>query len=446
MVDLPQHAAQISIWKHLHDPSFGFEPYFQLTYATPYLACYALARFFAEFTSVLVALELVVALTIVGLPLSLVPFFRRAGVSRWWSLLGFPLAYGFSFRWGFVTFMLGVPVLFLYLCVADDYARRPSARLGAALAVFTFALFWVHGLLLPFGAAIAGMTIARETPDVRTAARRAWPLFAPLPLVVAWVSSGERPFNLPNVWALGPHRLSHLFALYGYTRPNLSAIYVALVGVVVALRVRGSAWRGAWPLALTISIVLLWPFRAFGIGYGSMRFNVFLLPFVIAWLRPRAPRVLPAALVGLAVVVAAVVVARFRAFDADARDYDVVAASIPPRPRVRPLIFLPGDDDEFVHFPAWTQAEKGGLYGFTIVTSYTVARYKADAPRLMGTEGEYDPGAFDLAREASAHYDTFVVRADASDDEIARRVFKNAPQISLLASRGKWHVFRSSSP
>jgi hypothetical protein len=38
MVDLPQHAVQISIWKNLHDPRYGFADYFELHYFTPYVA------------------------------------------------------------------------------------------------------------------------------------------------------------------------------------------------------------------------------------------------------------------------------------------------------------------------------------------------------------------------------------------------------------------------
>src|SRR6478609_10268523 len=71
LTDLPQHAAQISIWKHLADPSYGFGKVFRVHYFTPYLLANALARVFAEAFTILVAVKLVLTLAVLGLPLSL---------------------------------------------------------------------------------------------------------------------------------------------------------------------------------------------------------------------------------------------------------------------------------------------------------------------------------------------------------------------------------------
>ncbi len=71
--------------------------------------------------------------------------------------------------------------------------------------------------------------------------------------------------------------------------------------------------------------------------------------------------------------------------------------------------------------PTWTQAGKGRLY-------------------------EQHLSAFYLAREAAAHYDTFVVRDDATDAALAARLFHSAAGISLVASAGAWHLFRATTP
>jgi hypothetical protein len=447
MVDLPQHAAQISIWKNLADPRFGFADYFELEYRTPYLAGYLLARLCAEFTSVLVALKIEISVSVVALPSALLFFLRRARVSRWWCLVGFPLAYGYSFRWGFLNFMLGVPVALVYLPVALAYARKPSVRAGIGLALFTIALYWFHGLLLGFCGALVGLAIVAAAPRLREVPLRALPLAAPLPLVAAWMAHDHARTDAPLMWGLGPFRLADLFTLYGYGQTAMAAVYIALFGLVVALRARGPEARrarDALPLALAAAVVLFCPFRLLGTAFIASRFNVLLVPFLLAWMRPAAPRAVPVALVGLTALVTSLLVPRFRAFDADARDYDVVAASIAPRPRLRPLIFLPGDTLEFLHFPAWTQVEKGGLYGFSFARAYPVARYKPTAPRLMGTGDEHNPWGFDLAREASAHYDHFVVRSDESDAALAAHLFGNAPGVRLVATKGLWHVFRAA--
>jgi hypothetical protein len=446
MVDLPQHAAQISIWKNLHDPRFGFAEFFELELRTPYLATYALARLFAEVTSILVALKLVISLSVVGLPLALQVFLRRASVSRWWSLIGFPLAYGYSFRWGFLSFMVGVPATFLFLAVVLDYARRPTARLAALVAGLALALFWIHVLVLLFCAGVATLVIVSASPGPRAALTRVAPLAGPLPLLLLWTSRDRGRIDGPMFWGLGVHRVHDLFALYGYYSRAMPLVYLAVVVLVITLRARGPGGArpgGFWPLALAAALVLFWPFRIFGTAFVSPRFSVFLLPFLIAWLRPAAPRAVPVALVSLTALVSAFLVPRFRAFEAETRDYDAVAARIAPRPRIRPLIFLHGDDFEFLHFPAWTQADKGGLYGFSFASSYTVARYKPSAPGLMGFDAEHHPEAFDFAREAGL-YDHFVVHADAPDAALAARLFHGASGVSLVGSAGAWHVFRAT--
>jgi hypothetical protein len=54
-----------------------------------------------------VAAQVVVSLAVLALPCSLPYWLRCVGLTeRWWALLGSPLAYGFSFNWGFLNFVL----------------------------------------------------------------------------------------------------------------------------------------------------------------------------------------------------------------------------------------------------------------------------------------------------------------------------------------------------
>jgi hypothetical protein len=444
MVDLPQHAVQIAIWKNLHDPRYGFADFFELHYFTPYVATYGLARLLAEGTSVLVALKLVISLSVLALPLSLVPFFRRSAVSPWWSLLGFPLAYGYSFTWGFLNFMMGVPLAFLFLTIAIQYARAPTARGGVLLGAFTLALFWVHALLMLFCQVIAGAIIVGRTTDVRGVVKRALPLLLPLPILVVWFFMDRHRTQEPLAWTLGPDRLLQVFAFSGYyARPTAVAAIIATAGII-SLRDRPSARDAGltWlPYALTVALVLLWPRLVFGTTRVAPRFNVFLLPFLVAWLRPRLPTALRATLVGATAAWMALLTAHFVAFDRDGRDYEEIATVIAPRARIRPIIFAMTDDEiAFLHFPAWTQVEKGGLYGFSFATNYPVVRYRPDAPRLMAADAEWFPERFDWRREAPLGYDTYVVRSATSGSALTASLFEGAP-VSLLAERGRWHIY-----
>jgi hypothetical protein len=66
MVDLPQHAAQISMWKHYDDPAFGFAEQVEFNILTPYLLAYCLARLLSTVLSVAAAWKGVISLAVGG--------------------------------------------------------------------------------------------------------------------------------------------------------------------------------------------------------------------------------------------------------------------------------------------------------------------------------------------------------------------------------------------
>jgi hypothetical protein len=195
------------------------------------------------------------------------------------------------------------------------------------------------------------------------------------------------------------------------------------------------------PIVLAVAGVMLWPAHSFaGASHLALRFNVFWLPFLIAWLQPRPTRWMRAALCGGAVAVAVVLTVGFRAFDAQARDYEALAARIPPRTNVRPLVFLANTDDtDFLHFPVWTQAERGGLAGFSFAANFTsLVRYRDPAPDLMKRDEEWQPERFDWRRELGKGYGAYVVLSDVDRTEA---LFAGAP-IELVARSGRWWLYR----
>jgi hypothetical protein len=449
MVDLPQHAAQVSIWQHLHDPDFGFAGRFEVHLATPYLATYALVRALAAVVPLRVALQLVVSLAVVGLPLSLLAFFRRKSVSAWWSLLGFPLAFGYAFRWGFLPFVVGLPLGFLYLALAGQHARAPSVRRALGLGALSLLLFSVHGLLgvcCPLLAA-GGMV---ASPERGRWALRLAPLGAALPWMIAWRLLDPPPSQIPTIWALGGYRFAELFALVAYHSRAVVPAFVLIAAAVIGLRRVGAAgerWRTELPpLVLAVAAALLLPERTFGgTAFLPLRFTVFWLPFLITWLQPGAPRWTRGVLVAGMVALSAVLLSSFRRFDAEARQYAAVAALLPARPVLRPVIFQETPDDrDFLQFPVWTQADSGGLAGFSFAANINhvamLARYRAPAPDLMSRDDEWHPERFDWRREIGKGYDAYVVFSAA---DRTRELFTGAP-VELVARSGRWWLYRPS--
>ena len=89
-----------------------------------------------------------ITLAVIALPWSMARLLRFVGADRWWALLGFPLALGFSFQWGFFSWIIAVSLFLLVLPSTLAYAQRPTLRGGVVVAAAGAALFFAHGLIL----------------------------------------------------------------------------------------------------------------------------------------------------------------------------------------------------------------------------------------------------------------------------------------------------------
>src|SRR5678815_1702445 len=65
LVDLPQHAAQLSAFVHYDDPAWGFREQFELNWTTPYVLLYVLARPLVPLFGVVGALHALIALSLI---------------------------------------------------------------------------------------------------------------------------------------------------------------------------------------------------------------------------------------------------------------------------------------------------------------------------------------------------------------------------------------------
>ena len=142
LTDLPQLAAQLSILVHLDDPGWGFSEQFERNLATPYLFVHALALPLVPLCGVVGALRVVVWLGVIAYPLALVPATRVGRLDPFWALLGFPAAFGFSFWFGFVNFVLVTPLAILFLTALMRFPDDPSRSRWIKLSAAALLLFW----------------------------------------------------------------------------------------------------------------------------------------------------------------------------------------------------------------------------------------------------------------------------------------------------------------
>jgi hypothetical protein len=454
--DLPQHAAQISIWKHIDDPAYGFRDVFELQYFSPYLLGYGLARLFAELFSVLVALKLVLTLSVLGLPWSLWRLLEASRGDRWWSLVGFPLAFGYSFLWGFFSYIVALPLGVLYLAFVVESARSFSTRRAVLLAAFTTLLFGAHLIVFALCGLSAAALLALSAKSLRDALVRLWPLAVGAVVALTWMSRYQKGrASVPNVFDYGLGRLVEAPALLlGYPDDTPSLLVALLLMVLfLASGVKLAERRERWiPLGVWACAYMAVPRDYNNVAFLYPRLATLLVPFAIVATeqgRPRFPAHLTrGALTSIALVWMAFVFIGFAGFDSDARQFDVVMSKMEPNKRIRSLVFERGGEYTpggvpFLHFPAWYQTEKGGTDNYSFAyTLLSVAVFR-DKTKTVQASVDWQPWRFDMAEEQD-EYDYYVVRA-ATD--MGPELFKGATRhVHLAAHEGWWWVYRRGEP
>jgi len=135
MQDIWQHLALVNVLHTYNDPGSIFPDFFMLPQTPkPNLFYYYVTDFLAYFTpDIETANKLVLSLYVLTFPLGFLYFLRCFGKSRWLAFFAFPLIYNSMFSYGFVSFLLGMPMLL----VAVGAYRRFVAREGADLDAFS---------------------------------------------------------------------------------------------------------------------------------------------------------------------------------------------------------------------------------------------------------------------------------------------------------------------
>jgi hypothetical protein len=452
MVDLPQHAAQIASWLHWNDPAFRTHE-LELNFRTPYLLAYPLARLFAPLFGAVGALKLVVAASLVLHVVAFERLVKKLGHDPWLAVLGVPTALGYAFYFGFVSFLVAVPLVVFSIVVALDHAEHPTPKSGLTLATLLSLILLAHGVAVALAfLAVAPLLLRGGGGFVR----RTLPLAAPALFGAIWLLPGSSAKPIGGTyWALGFDRLTEILGMLvgiGSADALATATGLLLLGGAALLLGAPSKRPERWlPLFLSMLGIMAFPTMFRGVGPLSPRFVVLLIPGLLLAFEPRrqeAPsRRSAVARTALAVVASGwVLVFLFRlpAFNRETEGLHAIVGEMRPGKSVRPIVFerdskpFPGVP-ALLHLPAYYQVKKGGSQGYSFAMyPISVVRYREGVPARMAGGLEWRPEAFDPEREVD-HYDYFVVHSASDRSE---ELFGRAPGVVLEERHGDWWAYR----
>lgn len=447
MVDLPQHAAQLSIWLHDNDPTFAEPGRFEVNWRTPYLGAYLAARVLAIAVGVIPALKLVI---VASVALHLWAFWRlvdKLGYSRWLGLLGLPLALGYGFQFGFISFIGAVPLGLAAINLALGHRERPRLASGLWLAATLCATLATHGFLLGMTLAVVGPLLLRGGGRFIA---RVLPLCAPGVFALLWLTPGTsaraigytiwdpRLLDLVQVPALlvAASAADHAASLFG-------VLFLALVAVSLG---KPRTPEFFVPLACMLIGYCLFPLALSGFGPLHPRFVAFFVPCLLIAFEPRKLpwfEHLPALLALSSLAWIALFVARLAAFTRETAPIADFVKAMPNGLSVRPVVFeragnaFPGLP-AMLHLSAYYAAEKGGRQGYSFAMYPTSAiRYSSDVVPTMSGGSEWHPEYFSADEVDS--YACILVRSQS--DRSAELFRERVRDVRLAFHEADWWAY-----
>jgi len=162
LTDLPEHVGQAVIWANpnIYGPEATTQNRhsYETQWFTPYLSVLVLTGVLSKIIGPIPAYKTVIALTILLLPLALNQLLKSLhskpkepppDSTKWLSLVGFPLSFGFAFQLGFLNFCLAVPLSLWILSLPTNPTPPTNPLLKQILTALLFLLlFFTHPVAL----------------------------------------------------------------------------------------------------------------------------------------------------------------------------------------------------------------------------------------------------------------------------------------------------------
>jgi len=419
LVDFPQHVALHAIWNNIADPAFHLDGRFRVTLATPYALPHLAAHAAARFLGPEGGLRAVLVLSLVAFPLAALVLLRAFDRPPEIALAAFPAALSFVYWYGFISYVMSLPLILLGIALARRCAASGRPREGALLAVLALLTVATHAFAFLVLVLLGGVAALATTRALSRLALVAGALAPGLVWSAIWtVSSSAEASAEPLETSYGPlrERLQILLgsAFGSYTRDarvlSIALASAAVLGTALWLSRRPAPAAGDEHARRALGLVAiaaicasllcpqifmntwgLWeriPPIAFVAFAGAVRWPT------AAGIRAR----LAAGLAAIALFASGTALAQGIAFSEQAKGIRELAQELPRGARV--MWTACGDEKpwrtatpSFKHLGAYVQAARGGDLSYSFAHfHHMVVRYRgARLPQV------FDRSVYDFA-------------------------------------------------
>jgi hypothetical protein len=475
MTDFPSHEAIVAILRHRHEAAYTPELY-QANWGHPNQLFYLIAWLLSYPLGASMACKVVVAASIAALFHFASRLAVHLGRNRSAAYLVAPVAFGWPFFWGTVTFLLGMAALLATVPTFDRFSRKPTPRGLCAVFGAVVLLYSTHEVVMFLSIGIVGLFTMRRY-ETWTERAMAWlPAFFAVvlaaiqavlqrPLITPSASKYMRPIFVP----LKDKLLTIPLVVVGQTdvvlRTGLFFVVAGALACFAIARLRAdpratSHTFRTWVDVHRFELLALSCFVLYGVFPYSLNSATFLHYrfLVLAWCLavPLAgpllaegtpPRVLRLAAAAVPVAIVALVLPHFGKSTRLRRELELVVPHIDPGSSVANITMsLYGDPTTLYQEPMMSNcvvSERGGRELISFLDSpispvYIKREYQWNDVRARNDQHTwlFRPG------EDLKHFEYVLVQSPNAEivDALPSAL---APEAELVMESGEWHLYRS---
>jgi hypothetical protein len=197
MADLPNHEASVGLLRHWGDQQFSPATLYVVNIGQANQLFSLLVLLMAYLMPIGWASKVVVAASLVALPVAAAHFATHLRAPRWSALLVAPLGFGWLFFWGLIQNIIGLVTLLALLPAIDRFALRPTIRRAFGIGGAMILLHFAHeAMQIVACIALVMCSIGAPSGAKRTGLRMLPIAFTILSVVAvnhySWRSSGPR--------------------------------------------------------------------------------------------------------------------------------------------------------------------------------------------------------------------------------------------------------------
>lgn len=474
MVDLPQHAGQVSLLKDLLLGKSPWAEVMQVNLLTPYLIGYGLALPLALVLPVAIALKILLSAAYIGFVCLCVALRRHFDADSrldWLCLVSF---FGFAYSWGFLTFLVAAPIGLLFILLSDRYATLPTAARGVWVLGVGLVLLASHGLTFVFGWTVGALLVMVRARSARQWLRQLGPHAALAATCLGYFlisrhfessfkTDLDSAFDWRWHWDRLPRALIYTSATHWMSwLPAIGALLLPCFPWLLGLRIDPARRSTLVAFAVVMAILMFAPFFAMKTAFLNERFALFLMP-AYAWMFTRCTvsnrpwlsshgsmaRIAWPLMIATCLALLSMHSMRAWRFGQETAAFDAMLSHLEPGQRGLSLMFDRSSDADrsknvYLHYAAWYQAEKQGLIDFNFAWFVPqVARFRPERAPAVGAGFEWAPESFDWQRHRGADYRYFFVRHSG---RIPAGLFQGADCLPVpVVTLTKWTVFERSA-